>query len=64
MELDQELLADSMKSALRVEFLTNSEEFFLYSKALYEATLWGRKLDKERAKKIKRERIAALLNET
>lgn len=61
---DNELLSKSMVAASKVEFLANSEELFLYAKALYEATLWGRKIDKERAKKIKRERIAALLSET
>lgn len=29
MKLDQKLLADSMKSALKVEFLANCEELFL-----------------------------------
>ena len=61
---DNELLSKSMVAASKVEFLANSEELFLYAKALYEATLWGRKIDKERAKKIKRERTAALLSDT
>ena len=57
--IDQDLYAESLKTALKVDFLENSEELFLYAKALYEATLWGRKIDRERAKKIKRDRIAA-----
>lgn len=47
MELDQELLADSMKSALRVEFLANSEELFLYAGGLYSAMMWSREVDRE-----------------
>ncbi|MBB4043833.1 hypothetical protein [Bacteroides reticulotermitis] len=61
---DNELLSKSMVAASKVEFLANSEELFLYAKALYEATLWGRKIDRERAKKIKRDRISALLSVT
>lgn len=47
MELDQDLLADSMKLALKVEFLTNSEELFLYAGGLYSAMMWSREVDRE-----------------
>lgn len=59
MEINNEVLADSMKSALRVEFLTKKEELFLYSKALYSAIMWGRGVDernraiRERDKSVK-----------
>lgn len=39
MEINNEVLADAMKSALRVEFLSSSEEPKLYANALYSA--WG-----------------------
>lgn len=42
MEIDNEVLADSMRSALRVEFLTTREELFLYVTAIYSAIMWGR----------------------
>lgn len=41
MNLDQKLLADSMKLALKVEFLANSEELFLYAGAIYFAMVGG-----------------------
>lgn len=51
MNLDQKLLADSMKSALKVEFLANSEELFLYAGAIYFAMVGGRSID-EKSKTI------------
>lgn len=47
MKLDQKLLADSMKSALKVEFLANCEELFLYASAIYSAMVWSRSIDEK-----------------
>lgn len=49
MDLDQELLADSMKSALRVEFLATSEELSLYAGAIYSAIMWGRGINESKS---------------
>lgn len=43
--IDNDLLTDSIKSALKVEFLSSSKELFLYSRALYSAATWGRNID-------------------
>lgn len=47
MKLDQKLLADSMRLALKVEFLANSEELFLYAGAIYSAMVWSRSIDEK-----------------
>lgn len=36
----------SVKQALKVEFLTTKEEFQLYAINLYNASLWGREVDR------------------
>ena len=43
--IDNDLLTDSIKSALKVEFLSSSKELLLYSRALYSAAIWGRNID-------------------
>ena len=59
MEINNEVLVDAMKSALRVEFLSSSEELKLYANALYSAVMWGRGIDgknrviRERDKSLK-----------
>ena len=45
--IDNDLLTDSIKSALKVEFLTSSEELFLYAGALYSAMMWGKEIDEK-----------------
>lgn len=45
MEIDYDLYAQAMKQALRVEFLSSSEELKLYAGALYSAKIWGREVD-------------------
>lgn len=47
MKFDQKLLADSMRSALKVEFLANSEELFLYAGAIYFAMVRSRGIDEK-----------------
>ncbi|WP_300701293.1 hypothetical protein [Bacteroides sp.] len=37
----------AVKMALKVEFLTNREELFLYVGALYSAMMWGREIDEK-----------------
>lgn len=46
MEIDNEVLADAMKSALCVEFLSSSEELKLYATAIHNAIVWGREVDR------------------
>ena len=45
--------SQAVKMALKVEFLANSEELFLYAGALYSAMMWGREVD-EKNKKIRK----------
>lgn len=42
--------SQAVKMALKVEFLANSEELFLYAGALYSAMIWGREVDEENKK--------------
>ena len=51
---DKDLYGEAVKMALRVEFLANSGELFLYANALYNAVMWGREIDKknERIRKL------------
>ncbi len=42
--------SQAVKMALKVEFLANSEELFLYAGALYSAMMWGREVDEENKK--------------
>lgn len=44
--IDYDLLFDAREAALRVKFLTSSEELLLYSSALYLAMEWGKKVGK------------------
>lgn len=43
--IDNNVYCDAMKMALKVEFLTNSQELKLYAGALYDAMMWSRKVD-------------------
>lgn len=47
MEINKYLYSKAFDKALKVEFLTNSEEFFLYAGALYSAMMWGRGIDEK-----------------
>lgn len=58
MELDNDLYAASLKSALKVDFISNSQELKLYAVSLYNASLWGREVD--RRNKVIRERDKSL----
>ncbi len=46
-DIDSILYAESMKVALRVDFLINSEELKLYAVSIYNASIWGKKIDKK-----------------
>lgn len=41
MEINKYLYSKALDKALKVEFLANSEELFLYAGALYSAMMWG-----------------------
>ncbi|UBD69101.1 hypothetical protein NXV86_23395 [Bacteroides sp. BFG-257] len=47
MEINKYLYSKAFDKALKVEFLTNSEELFLYAGALYSAMMWGRGIDEK-----------------
>lgn len=45
--MNDNLYSKAIKEALKVEFLANSEELFLYASALYSAMMWGRGIDEK-----------------
>ena len=47
MESDTNVYSEALKEALRVDFLENSEELFLYAKAIYSAMMWSREVDEK-----------------
>lgn len=51
--MNDNLYSKAIKEALKVEFLANSEELFLYAGALYSAMMWGREVD-EKNKRIRK----------
>jgi hypothetical protein len=54
--IDQNLYGESMKMALRVDFLANSEELRLYATSIYNASIWSREVDKRNKTILKRDR--------
>ena len=54
--IDQNLYAESMKVALRVDFLTNSEELRLYTASIYNATIWSREVEHRNKTILKKSR--------
>ena len=46
-DINSILYAESMKVALHVDFLINSEELRLYAASIYNASIWGKKIDKK-----------------
>ena len=48
-KIDQNLYADSLKAALKVDFLKSSKELKLYAVSIYNASMWGREIDKKLA---------------
>ena len=55
--INQSLYAESMKKALRVDFLANSEELRLYATSIYNASIWSREVDKKNKAILKRNRF-------
>nr|CAJ1852720.1 hypothetical protein AUSP0033_00046 [uncultured phage] len=47
MERDTNVYSQAIKAALKVDFLENSEELFLYAGALYSAMMWGKDIDEK-----------------
>ena len=56
-KLDQNLYAESMKKALRVDSISNSEELRLYATSIYNASIWSRGVDKRNKAILKRNRF-------
>ena len=52
--IKQNLYAESIKEATKVEFLASSEELFFYAVSLYNSMMWGRKIDRENLRSKKR----------
>lgn len=48
-KIDQNLYADSLKAALKVDFLKSSKELKLYAASIYNASMWAREIDKKLA---------------
>lgn len=48
--MNDNFYSKAIKEALKVEFLANSEELFLYAGTLYSAMMWGREVDKKNKK--------------
>lgn len=46
-KIDQNLYAESLKAALKVDFLTSSEELRLYATSIYNAFVWSREVDRK-----------------
>lgn len=46
-KIDQDLYADSLKAALKVDFLKSSKELKLYAASIYNASVWGRGVERE-----------------
>lgn len=42
MKINKNVYSEAIKMALKVKFLANREELFLYASALYSAMMWGR----------------------
>ena len=55
--INQSLCAESMKKALQVDFLTNSEELRLYATSIYNASIWSREVDKKNKAILERNRF-------
>ncbi len=47
MKINKYLYSKALSKALKVEFLANREELFLYAGALYSSMLWGRGIDEK-----------------
>ena len=53
MEIDKNVYSEAIKMTLKVGFLENSEELFLYAGALYSSMMWGKGID-ENNKRIQK----------
>lgn len=47
MKINKYLYSKAFDKALKVEFLTNREELFLYAKAIYSAIMWSREVNEK-----------------
>lgn len=50
MKSDKNTYSEAFKMALKVGFLANREELFLYAGALFSAMMWGRGIDEKKEK--------------
>ena len=47
MKINKYLYSKALSKALKVEFLANREELFLYAGALYSSMMWGKGIDED-----------------
>lgn len=47
MKINKNVYSEAFKMALKVGFLTNREELFLYAGALYSAMMWSREVNEK-----------------
>ncbi|TCO87480.1 hypothetical protein EV202_13125 [Bacteroides heparinolyticus] len=52
------LYTQAFQAAIRVDFLSNSEEFYLYAGTLYDAMVWGEE-EIRKNKELKRKNMIA-----
>lgn len=52
MEKDMNLYTQAFQAAIRVEFLANSDELYLYAGALYDAMVWGMKRKRGKTRRL------------
>lgn len=45
--IDKNVYSEALRAALKVDFLENSEELFLYAGVLYSAMMWGREVNEK-----------------
>lgn len=45
--IDKNFYSEAIRTALKVDFLENSEELFLYAGVLYSAMMWGREVNEK-----------------
>ena len=55
--IDQDLYAESLKAALKVDFLTSGEELKLYATSIYNAAMWSKEVDRKNRYILKKSRL-------
>jgi hypothetical protein len=56
-KLNQNLYAEAMKKALKIDFISNSEELRLYATSIYNASIWSREVERKNKAILKRNKL-------